>query len=60
MRSVKHVAHTEEKRKTYRDLVAKAEAKRPLGRSRYRWDWRMLTGLIWLWIGVSSRLMSTH
>jgi hypothetical protein len=37
MRWEEHVAHTREKRITYRILVGKPEGKRPLGKSRRRW-----------------------
>jgi len=48
-----------ERRGVYRVLVGKPERKRPLGRSRHRWEdnikmelqkvrWRALTGLMWL------------
>ena len=33
-----HVAHMGERRGVYRVLVEKPEGKRPLGRSRHRWD----------------------
>ena len=38
MRWVGHVAPMGEKRGVYRVLVGKSEGKRPLGRSRHRWD----------------------
>jgi hypothetical protein len=37
MRWAGHVVRMEEKRKAYRLLVGKPEAKRPLGSSRHRW-----------------------
>jgi len=51
----------------YRVLVGKSEGKRPLGRSRHRWEdninmhlqevgWGEWTGLIWLKIGTGSGL----
>jgi hypothetical protein len=60
-----------EKRKTYRILVGKSERKRPLGRQRRRWvdnikmnlrkvGWVIWTGLIWLRIGTSGRLLLTR
>ena len=33
-----HVAHMEQSRNAYRDLVGKPEGKRPLGRPRHRWE----------------------
>jgi hypothetical protein len=38
MRLAGHVAQMGEKRNAHRILVAKPEGKRPLGRSRHRWD----------------------
>jgi hypothetical protein len=38
MRWAGHVARMEEERKVYRVLVGKPEGKRPLGRSRRRWE----------------------
>ena len=38
VRSAGHVAITGEKRGVYRVLVRKSEGKRPLGRSRRRWE----------------------
>jgi hypothetical protein len=38
MRWVGHVAHMGEVRSVYRDLVGRPEGKRPLGRTRYRWE----------------------
>ena len=38
MRLSGHVARMGEKRGVYRVLVRKAEGKRPLGRTRVRWD----------------------
>ena len=32
-----HIAHMEESKNAYRDLVGRHEGKRPLGRSRQRW-----------------------
>jgi hypothetical protein len=51
-----------ETRNSYRILVGTREGKRPLGRSRHRWednikmDGVVWTGLIWLRIGTSGRL----
>jgi hypothetical protein len=52
------------KRKAYRISVGKPEGKRPLGRPKRRWvdnikmDLREIgTGLIWLRIGTSGRLL---
>jgi len=38
MRWVRHVARMEERRGLYRVLIAKPDGKRPLGRSRRRWE----------------------
>jgi hypothetical protein len=38
MRSAENVEYTEEKRNAYRDFVGKLEGKRPLGRSRRKWE----------------------
>jgi hypothetical protein len=38
MRWAVHVARMEEKRKVYKDLVEKPKGKKPLGRSRRRWE----------------------
>jgi hypothetical protein len=38
MRWAGHVSHMGEKRKVYKVLVGKPEAKRPLGRPRHRWE----------------------
>jgi hypothetical protein len=38
MRWAWHVAHTREKRNGYRVLVGKPEVKRPLQRTKYRWE----------------------
>jgi len=59
MRSAGRAIRTEERRGTYKVLVAKLEVKRPLGRSRRRWEdnikmeltvvaWEGWTRLIWL------------
>jgi hypothetical protein len=48
-----------EKRKTEVVLVVKAEEKRPLGRPRYKWDWKIWTELIRLRTGTRSMLMLT-
>jgi hypothetical protein len=64
MRWAGHVARMGEKRNAYRILVGKPEEMRPLGRPRRRWvdciklDLRVVTtGLIWLRIGTSGRLL---
>jgi hypothetical protein len=55
-----------EGRSVYRILVGKPEGKRPLGRTRHRWEdnikldlqdmgWGAWAGLIWLWIGTGSK-----
>jgi hypothetical protein len=38
MRWAGHVARIGEERKVYKDLVGKPEGKRPLGRSRCKWE----------------------
>jgi hypothetical protein len=38
MRWAGHVAHMGEERKLYKVLVGKPKGKRPLGRSRHRWE----------------------
>jgi hypothetical protein len=38
MRWAGHVAHMEKERNVYRILVGKPEEKRPLGRTRHRWE----------------------
>jgi hypothetical protein len=44
-----------ERRGAYRDLVGKPEGRRPLGKSRQRWEaW---TGFIWLRIGTGDGLL---
>jgi len=49
-----------ERRGVYRVLVGKPEGKRPLGRTRRRWednskrDLQEVGGLIWLWIGTGG------
>jgi hypothetical protein len=54
-----------ERRGTYRALVGKPEGRRPLGRSRHRWEdnikmdlrevgWESQTGLLWLRIGIGG------
>jgi hypothetical protein len=55
------------KRNAYRILVGKPEGRRPLGRPRRRWvdnikidlrqDGMVWTGLIWLRISTSGRLL---
>jgi hypothetical protein len=69
MRWAGHVAHVEEERKVYKDLVGKPEGKRPLGRPRRRWDdgirmdlreigWeRVWIGFNWLRIGTGGKLL---
>jgi hypothetical protein len=63
-----HVARMGERRGAYRALVGKSEGRRPLGRSRRRWednikmDLRAVgsgacTGLIWLRIGTDGGLL---
>jgi hypothetical protein len=38
MRWVRHVMHRGEEGKVYKVLVGKREGKRPLGRSKHRWE----------------------
>jgi hypothetical protein len=53
MRWARHVARMGEERNTYRLLVEKSEAKRPLGRSRRRWVDNIKMDLIEIvWGGV--------
>jgi hypothetical protein len=57
-----------EGRGAYRVLVGRPEGRRPLGRSRRRWEdnikmdlqevgWGAWTGLIWLRIGIGGGLL---
>ena len=46
MRWTGHVACTGERRGVYRILVGKSEGKRPLGRSRCRWEDNIKMGLL--------------
>jgi hypothetical protein len=62
-----HVARMGEKRNGYRLLVRRPEGKKPLGRPRRRWiilgwilkrwDGVMLTGLVWLRIGIGGEVL---
>jgi hypothetical protein len=64
-----HVARMGERRNVYKISVGKPEGKRPLGKPRRRWedsikmdfrersDGEVWTGLIWLRIGTSGRLL---
>jgi hypothetical protein len=64
-----NVTRIRRKRKAYRLLLGKPEGKRSLGRPRCRWvnnvrmhvgekkDRVVFTGLIWLRIGISGRLL---
>jgi hypothetical protein len=45
MRWVGHTAHMGERRGTYRVLMEKLDIKRPLGRSRHRWNYSIATNL---------------
>jgi hypothetical protein len=38
MRWARHVEHMEKRRGAYRVLVGKPKVKRPLGRSKHRWE----------------------
>jgi hypothetical protein len=68
MRWAGHVAHMEKERKVYKILVAKPEGKRPLGRSRHRWEngirtdlkeigWGVWIRFDWLRIGTGGELL---
>ena len=68
MRWVGHMAHIGERSGTYRVLIEKLEVKRPLGRSRHRWnynikwilkklDGRVWSGFIWLRLGITDMLL---
>jgi hypothetical protein len=68
MRWAGHVACMGDERGAYRILVGRPEGRRPLGRSRRRWednikmifkkwDERAWTGLIWLRIGTGGGLL---
>jgi hypothetical protein len=68
VRWARHVAHIGEKRYVYRGWVGKPEGSRPLEipkcnvRIILKWilekyDRRVLSGFIWLWTGISSRLL---
>jgi hypothetical protein len=63
-----HVAHMRERRGVHRMLAGRPEGRRPLGRSRRRWEdnikmdlrkvgVRAWTGLRWLRIGTGDRLL---
>jgi hypothetical protein len=63
-----HVARMGERRGAYRALVGKREGRRPLGRTRRRWEdnikmdlrevgWGAWTGSIWLRIGTGGELL---
>jgi hypothetical protein len=63
-----HVARMGKRRGAYRALVGKPEGRRPLGRSRRRWEdnikmdlrkvgWGEWTGSIWLRIGTGGELL---
>jgi hypothetical protein len=65
MRWAGHAARIEEGKGVYRDLVGKPEGKRPMGRSRLRWEDNIKvdlqrvgcgvwTGLSWLRIGTGG------
>jgi hypothetical protein len=68
MRWAGHVARMGDGRGAYRILVGRPEGRRPLGRSRLRWEdniktdlqevgCRAWTGLIWLRIGTGGGLL---
>jgi hypothetical protein len=68
MRWAGHVVRVRSKKNAYRISVGKPEGKRPLGRPRPMWvdnikidfkdiDGMVWTGLIWLRIGTSKRLL---
>ena len=61
-----HVARKGDRRGAYTVLVGRPKRRKPLGRSRRRWednikmvlkevDWKTWPGLIWLRIGTSYR-----
>jgi hypothetical protein len=63
---VGHIACMGERRGAYKVLVGKHEGKRPLGRSRCRWEdvikvnlqeagWGVWSGLMWFRIGAGGR-----
>jgi hypothetical protein len=65
MRWAGHVIGIGESRGVERVLVGKPEGKRPLGRTRHRWednikiylqkvDVRIWTGSMWLWLGTGG------
>jgi hypothetical protein len=63
MRWAGHVAHMGEDRDVHRVLVGKPEGKRPLGRSRHRWEdnikwiFRKLEGVMgtgWSWLRIGT------
>ena len=65
MRWTEHAARMEKSRGIYNDLVGKPEGKRPLGRSRHRWEDNIkmdlqevecggMDWMIWLRIGTGS------
>jgi hypothetical protein len=64
MRWVEHVAHIGEMRNAYKMLVGKPEGKRPVGRSRSRWEnnnkmyiWeRVFGGVDWIHLAQDSDL----
>jgi hypothetical protein len=64
-----HVARMGESRGTYRVLVRKPEGKKPIGRSRRRWEnnikmdlqevgWRAWIGLVWIRVETGVRHLS--
>jgi len=69
MRCVGHVAHVGKRRGAHRVLMRKPKGKGPLGKPRHRWEdnikmhlqevgWEgTWTGLIWLRIGISGKLL---
>jgi hypothetical protein len=68
MKQARHAERTEENRNTYKVFTGNHEGKRIFGRHGHRWEnnikmdlkekgWGTWTGLIWLKIGTSEKLM---
>jgi hypothetical protein len=59
VRWVGHVAHIREVRNAYKMLVRKPKGKRPLGRSRHRWEDNIRMDLMEIgWEGVEWMTMA--
>jgi hypothetical protein len=52
MRWAGHVAHTKEKRNSYSDSLIKPDGKRPMGRSRCRWENNINMDIMIGWYGL--------